>query len=43
MSQSPAAKRYAEALFQLANSTNSVAAVTADVTEIKKVLGSVKR
>ena len=42
MSQSPAAKRYAEALFQLANSTNSVAAVTADVTEIKKVLGENK-
>ncbi|HIX41723.1 ATP synthase F0F1 subunit delta [Kurthia sp. 3B1D] len=39
MSQSPAAKRYAEALFQLANSTNSVEAVTANVAEIKKVLG----
>ncbi len=38
MSQSPAAKRYAEALFQLAQKNNTVDAVSTDMAEIKKVL-----
>lgn len=42
MSQSPVAKRYAEALFQLAQAHNSVDAVTADMAEIKKVLADNK-